>query len=865
MGVGVRALVAWLVLAGSTAGPVLYAQERPNTAAAGRRLDEALAELQRRGLKVIFSSEVVRPSMRVVSEPQLPSPRRVLDALLEPHGLIAQTGPGGTVLVVKNPRARPVKRSGPTLATTTAAPVEPVRPAPRYDETIQVVDSVTGGATSGPQSVTLRPLDVRDFAGGFENVFRTLAALPGVTGTDELGSRIAVRGGAPDQNLTVMDGIEIHNPFRLIVPSEDLALVGLASAFNPDTVDRVEFFPGAFDVPYGDRLSSLLVVKNRDGSQAEAFQGTSSASLGDANLTVEGRLPRGIDGSWLVSARRTYLGLMAERVTSTVLPTFTDVQARATWAPRPGRRVSFVALTARERLRQSTAATADAGSTAATDNALAGLTFETSLGGRGFSRTVASYSGFTDRLDAYERSFDNSRGANTPDSITSGGLLQFQVHRQIEVNDFAVRQGLMFVPSARHWLDLGAELHVLDTGWVWNISGDRSLQQANASSIRLGAALPSRLDSSRQARRGGLWVKDRWQLGAHVVVEPGVRLDYSSMTGAVAVSPRLSAAVQLGHGWRLDGAVRRHAQSPGYEKLLQADYFVDLSADASRGLRAERAQQAVLGVQRALRGGVSARIEAYYKRSDDLVVGRVETEAERLARLAVYDVPASLWSSVPTSPQITTWPVNAGRGRAYGVEAHVSRLSGSSTPITGWVTYSFSHAVRTDYSSTRPFDYDRRHGLTAAANVKVGPRLEVSLTGRARSGLPRTPVRGVRLSLIEDLADADADGNRQEFLPQRDASGAPVFQPDYGDVSLLNSARLPRFLRIDARLTYRPAWGGERWALFADVVNLLNTKNITQIDSTLAVDPGADRPRILETAQDRGLPLFPSIGLRFWF
>jgi hypothetical protein len=259
------------------------------------------------------------------------------------------------------------------------------------------------------------------------------------------------------------------------------------------------------------------------------------------------------------------------------------------------------------------------------------------------------------------------------------------------------------------------------------------------------------------------------------------------------------------------------------------------------------------------------RLDAYSKRYDDLIVGRLETEAERLARLANYDVPASLWSSVQTSPQVTTWPVNAGRGRAYGVEAHVSRLGGSSTPITGWVTYSFSHAVRTEYGFTRPFDYDRRHGLTAAANIKVGPRLDVSVTGRARSGVPRTPVRGVRLSLIEDTADADGDGNRREFLPQRDASGAPVFQPDYGDVGSLNSARLPRFSRVDARLTYRPAWGGERWALFADVVNLLNTRNFTQIDSTLAVDPSADRPRIIEMAQDRGIPFFPSVGLRFWF
>ena len=195
----------------------------------------------------------------------------------------------------------------------------------------------------------------------------------------------------------------------------------------------------------------------------------------------------------------------------------------------------------------------------------------------------------------------------------------------------------------------------------------------------------------------------------------------------------------------------------------------------------------------------------------------------------------------------------------------MSRLGGSTAPITGWMTYSFSRAVRTEYGVTRPFDYDRRHGLTAAVNMKLGPRLDLSLTGRARSGLPRTPVRGVRLSLEEDTMDADGDGNRLEFVPQRDPSGTPVFQPDYGGADALNSARLPRFARIDARLTYRPAWGGERWAFFLDIVNALNARNVTQIDSTLAVDPGADRPRVREVAQDRGLPFFPSVGLRFWF
>ena len=81
----------------------------------------------------------------------------------------------------------------------------------------------------GPATIPVRPKQVLSTAGSLDNPFRTLQTLPGVAGTAELGSKLSVRGGAPDQNLTLMDGVEIHNPYRLF---------GLTSAFNPETVGR---------------------------------------------------------------------------------------------------------------------------------------------------------------------------------------------------------------------------------------------------------------------------------------------------------------------------------------------------------------------------------------------------------------------------------------------------------------------------------------------------------------------------------------------------------------------------------------------------------------------------------------------------
>ncbi len=106
----------------------------------------------------------------------------------------------------------------------------------------------------------MAPVEVLRTPGALDNVFRTLQTLPGVAATEEFGSRLAVRGGSPDQNLTVMDGVEVHDPYRLF---------GLTSAFNPETIQRFDLATGGFSAKYGDRLSSLLSVENRDGTRTE--------------------------------------------------------------------------------------------------------------------------------------------------------------------------------------------------------------------------------------------------------------------------------------------------------------------------------------------------------------------------------------------------------------------------------------------------------------------------------------------------------------------------------------------------------------------------------------------------------------------
>ena len=158
------------------------------------------------------------------------------------------------------------------------------------------VEVVGVSPAPAPGTETVQPAQVLRTPGALDNVFRTLQTMPGVAATEEFGSRLAVRGGAPDQNLTVMDGVEVHDPFRLF---------GLTSAFNPEIIQGFELATGGFSVKYGDRLSSLLSVENRDGTRERPFAGSGSLSITDGNIVLEGKLPGSVPGSWLVTGRRT--------------------------------------------------------------------------------------------------------------------------------------------------------------------------------------------------------------------------------------------------------------------------------------------------------------------------------------------------------------------------------------------------------------------------------------------------------------------------------------------------------------------------------------------------------------------------------
>jgi hypothetical protein len=245
-------------------------------------------------------------------------------------------------------------------------------------------------------------------------------------------------------------------------------------------------------------------------------------------------------------------------------------------------------------------------------------------------------------------------------------------------------------------------------------------------------------------------LEDHVQLSSAVTLVPGLRWDWSGLNGRASLSPRLSGVVALNAATRLTGAAGLYTQSPGYEKLLQADHFTDLTASGRLDLRPERATHAIVGLDRDIAPGVLGRVEGYYKRFTDLIVGRLETEDQRLARLARYDFPASLQSTLPVAALITSVPTNDSSGQAYGLDFFLSRADGPAHPrLTGWISYSLAKTEQNIYGRSVPFSYDRPHSLSVVWNWRASSRWELAGTARAASGFPWTPPAGVRVATRE--------------------------------------------------------------------------------------------------------------------
>lgn len=125
------------------------------------------------------------------------------------------------------------------------------------------------------------------------DIFRTLQFIPGVSATGDVTAKYYVRGGGGDQNLILLNGVEIYNPFHSL---------GLFSVVDPDMINNIEFYKGGFTSEYSGRLSSVMDVISKDGNK-NRFGIKGAMSFLTAKGLIEGPIP---NGSFMITGRMSY-------------------------------------------------------------------------------------------------------------------------------------------------------------------------------------------------------------------------------------------------------------------------------------------------------------------------------------------------------------------------------------------------------------------------------------------------------------------------------------------------------------------------------------------------------------------------------
>lgn len=556
----------------------------------------------------------------------------VLEAVTDSAGefLLADVPAGTVLLTAREPgfqllELRVVVRAGAvTRVALTLTPrlvtLAPITAAARGRERERFEDLAQSS------TVNLSVRDIRALPSLAESdLLRAVQLLPGVVTRNDYSVGLNVRGGDADQNLVLLDGQVVFNPFHL---------GGLFSTFPDQAVEGVEFLTGGFPSRYGGRLASVLDVEQRAGSP-DSVHGSASVSLLATRLHLEGPLPFTRRGSFLVAARRTYADQLVAALTPDEFPYhFQDLVGRLTLPGVLGGDLSVTAfgsgdyfdfvLTEANSGQDEQAFVFDWG------NRVLGVTWRAQLGSRATYTQRAGRSSFFAEVDVGDGLF----------------LFTNRVRRLGLSGDLEIR----------------GDRHTVGAGWLVERHDVRYFGGSADVEVDVAAL-------TYRPRGYELYVDDQWRPVRALLLRPGLRLTVADGAGAhfAGLAPRFNAKLFLDEQTAVTFAAGRFFQP--IQSLRQEEIPISLFEfwiGTDSVVPVARADHLVAGVERWFGTGTSLQVEGWWKRMRDMVDG---DPAEDPAVLGDEFVRA--------------------RGTAYGGDVYLRRSEGRVTGWVayslGWV------------------------------------------------------------------------------------------------------------------------------------------------------------------------------------
>ncbi len=718
--------------------------------------------------------------------------------------------------------------------------------------------------------IDLNPRSAKILPGAGEDVLRTLQSLPGVLAPNDFSSQLIVRGSGPDQNLIIMDDVEIFNPYRLY---------GVISMFNPDAVEDVNLMTGGFPARYGDRLSAVLDVTNKEGNDNKNLTGSLNASIIDANLVLEGKNPFSLKGSWMFNSRRTYYDLIIEPFVKNAglvdqnvsFPNFYDFQTKIAIGPYNGNKILINGIYSQDGVDIVSAKkrkTADSiGVSNITLNNVASVAWHFTPTTKFLNKVVGSYytnSGAADfNSEVLDPSLNREDFKNIIPDTLAPYLLYFKFNSDFTFQKYSVDDYATYL-WGDNIFEAGAGVDFLKTIIDFKFDIDPELRAFFSSNPQFRAVLDNLVDT-RNDKRYHAFVQNNFSFNKKFYFQPGLRFDYYDILHKAYLAPRISMSYAFDDLTTLRAVWGIYYQSPGYEKLRDENVLYDLSNVYTRNLEAEQALHYIVGIERWLNSEWSLKLEGYYKDFNNLIIQKTVPGLRYVTSPVPGEDPRypDGWTQpvAVTGDSLTQIPVNNADGRAYGAEIFLAKKNlGPDDKFSGWISYSYSLAERNEDGIIRPFRFDQRHTVNIVFNYQLTHWLDVGVRWQYGSGFPITLPTGVKPRIV--LVDENGDGVPETpevatRIPYFGGNGQVIYDVDYNNQRL--NARKPPYHRLDVRFTAVTNFWNLDWSFYLDVINAYNRSNVIGYDYYINED--------LTLGRDTStmFPIIPTLGFSVKF
>lgn len=610
---------------------------------------------------------------------------------------------------------------------------------------------------------TLTPKAIQSIPSARNDVFRALKYLPGIETTEPMSPLVSVRGSDPGENLIMLDGVTIYNPYHFMSSS---------GIFNMQTVKNVDMLVGGFGAEYGGRNSSVINIATKDGNNSQ-LHGEVQPTTAETKFFLE--FPVSEKSTMMVAGRVNYDLIGNFLFYSSNY--FYDANLSFTHRFSPKTRLTLKYFSSRDRTNLDfNNYYKYIGNTLG--NEMQEIFDDMSLKWiNHWNNNIATAifnSAITPKLFMRAQVFGSFHSANNfTEMVMNFDDVVFDTSTRFKskVNDVSGKISIDYKPFYWNEFKVGTEYNRYrffngsEVNRIENASADKSPNQIS------------------------FFAEDKITLRG-LIVRPGIRVTQFG-AGEYLVEPRINAVVNLPGELKIQaawGKYNQHIISMNTQEF-EFNQFLDYYYPLGNG-KPSQSTHYILGAEKALNTRNTLGIDIYYK---------------DISRTYTFDLLQNQYEAFALSDKVVE-----GTGKTYGVEL---LWKGSIDQFSGWASYTLSKSTRSFphimNGETYDYDYDRRHSFKGVVNYQATKRISYSTAWKIQSGTPRS---------IENTL--------QMYYMYDPLTGTMIYSPQY-TVNKKNATRMPWLFYLDFGLQKRVVSGfGKNLAEFFNADESYLTLNV---------------------------------------